>query len=876
MGDFNCRIANDTRKMNTREQYIINAINLYNLKILTNTDSCCGPRFTFTPYGNGSNTFIDHIVVSELLSSNVVNCCVLEDAPLNVSRHFPIVFSLNAIKTFGNQLIHQNYQRTIYNGKIDSEIERYSESVTDNPQNSDINFTDPNKAYDIIVNCLNKAAEGNITKRTFCKHLKPYWSAELKELHKYMRKGRAIWIKDRKPRSNTESRQQYKSAKRAFRRLLRIKYSDYEREENELIDQLAEMDQKGFWKAVNTRKARTRVAQGSEIKFDSQTLKDPDSIVDGWKNYFAQLYSQSENADFDETFKVEIDQFVSNIITENDHTNRGAPILTQRLMEDELVAVMKVLPFRKSPSYDNITYEHVVYGGEYLKQCLLQLFQRFLETGTVPEKCKDGLIITLHKGRGKSFTDPNNYRAISLLPAVYKIFEKILQLRIENSLLPTKIHPHQHGFQKGKSCSMVTFILKECANYCIERGSDLYACFMDAEKAFDKVWLNGLLYKLYNIGITNSKDFYLLHDMFSCMKSRVLAHNLLSDWIMIEQGTRQGSLLSPFMYSVYLNDLHIELDQSGVGIRIGNKLFAAPTQADDIQLLSLTKNGIGILMCICWKYSCKWRFLYSCGDVGKSFVIVYSGKQDTSALNRTWKYGNSVIRETSQYKHLGSIQTKRMDYPGDVTNTIHTLRGTFLSLQSCGVHSNGLNPISSMKLYTSVVLPRALYGCELWSNVSRTSMLKLEVAHRFCLKFAQGLPKLTRTDIALGILGVSSLETYIGMRKLNFLGILCKSNPMFIVKFLFMTRLFQFQCNCTKSHRGFIPDIVRILNKYSLHTYLTDFISCGYFPSKLAWKNICKSAIWCREELQWKIRLSESSDFSRLCITNCNRQCFGK
>ena len=96
---------------------------------------------------------------------------------------------------------------------------------------------------------------------------------------------------------------------------------------------------------------------------------------------------------------------------------------------------------------------------------------------------------------------------------------------------------------------MVTFILQKCANYCIERGSDLYACFMDAEKAFDKVWLNGLLYKLYNIGITNSKDFYLLHD-FWYMKSRVLAHNLLSDWIMIEQGTRQGSLLSPFMYSV--------------------------------------------------------------------------------------------------------------------------------------------------------------------------------------------------------------------------------------------------------------------------------------------------------------------------------------
>ena len=108
---------------------------------------------------------------------------------------------------------------------------------------------------------------------------------------------------------------------------------------------------------------------------------------------------------------------------------------------------------------------------------------------------------------------------------------------------------------------------------------------------------------------------------------------------------------------------------------------------------TLTKNGVGTLICTCWKYSCKWRFLYSCGDVGKSYVKVYSGKQDTGAFNRTWKDGNSFIRETSKYKHL---QTKRMYYPGNVTNTIHALRGTFLSLQSCGAHSNGINPILSI------------------------------------------------------------------------------------------------------------------------------------------------------------------------------------
>ena len=593
MGDFNARITNDTRNMNTRDQYLLNAINLYNFRIMTNTNSCRGPRFTFTPYGPGSNTFIDHVVVSELLYSEVNSCCVLEDAPLNVSRHFPIVLSLNITRTFTNYHTHQCYQRSIFNWKIDSEIECYRESVTENLQNSQINFSDPNEAYDTIVKSLNSAAEGYISKRTFCKHLKPYWSAELKEIHKDMRKARAVWVNEGKPRYDTDSRKQYKDIKRSFRRLLRKKYSDYEKEENDRIDHLAEVDQKGFWKAVNARKSRARAGQGSEIKFDSTTLRDPDKIVDGWKNYFTELYSKCENPDFDEAFKAEVDQFVESKVNDNDSLSSYLPILTQTLTKDELETVMKLLPYQKSPSYDNITYEHVVYGGDYLKNCLLQLYQRILETGKIPDKCKDGLIITLHKGRGKSLTDPNNYRAISLLPAIYKIFEKILQMRIENSIIPTQIHQHQHGFQKGKSCSMVTFILQECAHYCIERGSELYACFMDAEKAFDRVWLNGLLYKLFNMGIKNMNDFRLLYDMFSGMKSRVLSHNLLSDRIAIQQGTRQGSLLSPFMYSVFLHDLHIELDNSGAGIRIGGKLFTAPTQADDLLLLSLTKKRRG-------------------------------------------------------------------------------------------------------------------------------------------------------------------------------------------------------------------------------------------------------------------------------------------
>ena len=80
-------------------------------------------------------------------------------------------------------------------------------------------------------------------------------------------------------------------------------------------------------------------------------------------------------------------------------------------------------------------------------------------------------------------------------------------------------------------------MFQECSEYCKEKGSCLYSCFMNAEKAFDRVWINGLLYKLSKRGLI-AEDIRLLAIMFMDMKSRALYHTVLSNWVPTEQGTR--------------------------------------------------------------------------------------------------------------------------------------------------------------------------------------------------------------------------------------------------------------------------------------------------------------------------------------------------
>ena len=96
---------------------------------------------------------------------------------------------------------------------------------------------------------------------------------------------------------------------------------------------------------------------------------------------------------------------------------------------------------------------------------------------------------------------------------------------------------------------MSSFLLRESISYAKENGSKLYVCFLDIKKAFDCVWHDGLFYKLYNSGVNKTFCRLIVNmytDMFSCVRNR--GHK--SSWFRVLQGTRQGGVISPFLYLI--------------------------------------------------------------------------------------------------------------------------------------------------------------------------------------------------------------------------------------------------------------------------------------------------------------------------------------
>ncbi len=345
------------------------------------------------------------------------------------------------------------------------------------------------------------------------------------------------------------------------------------------------------------------------------------------------------------------------------------------------------------------------------------------------------------------------------------------------------------------------------------------------------------------------------------MSSRVLCKGHSSKWFTVQQGTRQGGVISPFLFLLFIDELLGKLESSGVGYSVGANNCCCPTVADDMVLASLSKQGLDAMMQMCYEYSIKWRYVY---NPGKSAVIVFNESANHfMTQSRTWNLGSAYVMEKIKYNHLGVLCHKYLHVDDSVNEACNKLRGTFLSIVNSGIYENGLHPLTSKAIYETLVLPKALYGCELWYDLNVKTTLSLERAHRFCVKFIQSVPRHTRTDVALSVLGVLPIEADIDKRKLIFLRQLCTLPLECVAKGIFMKRLLAYRQGSIQPN-GFMQDIHRILRKYTLTHVLDDYVETGGFVSNWSWKRLIKHSIGCVVQSDWENTVQTDASLAAL------------
>jgi len=180
------------------------------------------------------------------------------------------------------------------------------------------------------------------------------------------------------------------------------------------------------------------------------------------------------------------------------------------------------------------------------------------------------------------------YRGITLSPAVSKLSEHVLIELYEDQLGSDHL---QFGFKKEHGCVHALFTFKETTNYFVSKGGKVFCAFLDDSKASDKVMRRGLLVKLLKKNISLS-FVQILRNWYIKLNASVLWNDIYGRIFPIFCGVRQGGVLSPILFSIYVDDLIQHLRQSGCGVHVGSLFVRSIMYADDIALLSGSCRGL--------------------------------------------------------------------------------------------------------------------------------------------------------------------------------------------------------------------------------------------------------------------------------------------
>ena len=289
-----------------------------------------------------------------------------------------------------------------------------------------------------------------------------------------------------------------------------------------------------------------------------------------------------------------------------------------------------------------IKAEHILLGSPKLATHLHILFNAMLQHAYVPVEFLNGVITPLIKDAEGDHCCTDNYRGLTLGVVFSYLFEHTLMLKTGHLLESDSL---QFGYKKRHSTTHALYTLKTCIDYFTSRGSNVFCAFLDCTKGFDKVNHDGIFIKLIKRRVPLCILNLLIY-WYSNLSSVCKWNNIKSGSFRVPSGVRQGGVLSPHLFALYVDDLITDLRNSGVGCHIIDLFLASIFYADDLALLAPCRSSLQTLLDICESYSREWCLNF---NPKKSKVMVYGGHCDYTSLT----LNGGILESVSEWKYLG-------------------------------------------------------------------------------------------------------------------------------------------------------------------------------------------------------------------------------
>lgn len=519
-----------------------------------------------------------------------------------------------------------------------------------------------------------------------------------------------------------ETRINFTRARTKYNRVKRKAKAKFKIKEGQRINNLAKKQPRKFWKNIKS------TFKKSSENSTSLTVED---LHDHFKSVFGE--EPAEN-DFNE-----------NIFNQTEFNED----LDVSFTESELRKVIFSLNNNKSPGIDSLTSEILKAAYDFISPFLLSLYNRMFNSGEYPRAWGEGIISPIFK-KG-DINDANNYRGITLINVLAKIYSQLLLNRLTDwSEKYEKISRNQFGFQKGKSVVDCVFILHAVISKVMNTGQKLYCVFIDYEKCFDKIDRTYLWQKLLAENIS-SKLVTAIKSMYTTVKSCVKYNSTYSNFFDSSIGLKQGDPSSPLLFMFFVNDIieNINTDLQNIFSINELKLFLI-LFADDQVLFATSPDTLQSLLTDLENYCRLWGLKI---NTSKTKAMIFEKGRRT---HYDFHIYDTVIELVDSFKYLGITLFKNGNWYR--TQKCISQHASFALYNLFKILKNIELPIAQkIKLFDTLVSPILNFGSELWGTHSATD---IELVHTKFLRFLLGVKKSTNLAALYGELGRIPLSVY--------------------------------------------------------------------------------------------------------------------
>ena len=420
---------------------------------------------------------------------------------------------------------------------------------------------------------------------------------------------------------------------------------------------------------------------------------------------------------------------------------------------------VKRLKNRKAAGICQITAELLKLGGKRLITFLHTLIVRVWNTEHCPQDWRDAIIVTIFKKNDPTICD--NYRGISLLSIPGKVFAMILLNRVSEQMEAT-VSEYQAGFRTGRSTTDQMFTLHQILTNSYEFDVPTHTCFIDLKKAYDTV-NRPALWKVLRKTNLSLKVQRLVQSLHTNTHATVRAYGQLSDSFPVTNGVRQGCVLAPALFNIFLDHiLHVALANSPDGITIRytkansritiNNRVTQPEEfdeliqqllyADDMAILCDDADGLTRLVCRLDEVTQQWGLSIS---QEKTKILTVDRKGNSSKPNITLR--GEIIEIVELFKYLGRNYTDTPKLDTEIAARILAASTSFYKLAAPLYRRREISLKNKLRVFTATTIHTLLYGSETWAP-NRDQTRRLEAFQHRCIRYMQGIRYATHGHIS--------------------------------------------------------------------------------------------------------------------------------